>query len=80
MAHLQESGPVPPEGARLLIAGPGPRGWRAVSVWDNPQSLQRFFRGRLTAAYHAASIAPEATTQETFEIHTMVAPELAARK
>lgn len=34
MSHLRDSGPVPPEGARLLIAGQGPEGWRAVSVWD----------------------------------------------
>lgn len=34
MSHLRDSGPVPPEGARLLIAGPGANGWRAVSVWE----------------------------------------------
>ena len=79
MSHLQDSGPVPPEGARLLIAGKGPGGWRAVSVWDDPQTLQRFFTGRLTAAYHAASVSPEATTQETFEVHTLIAPEPAAQ-
>lgn len=80
MSHLHQSGPVPPEGARLLIAGQGPSGWRAVSVWDDPESLQRFFHGRLSAAYQAAGIAPEATAQETFELHTLIAPELATRK
>lgn len=80
MSHMQGSGPVPPDGARLLIAGQRPAGWRAVSVWDDPHALQRFFAGRLTAAYHAASVSPEATTQETFEIHTLVAPEVVADK
>ena len=78
MSHLRDSGPVPPEGARLLIAGPGSEGWRAVSVWDDHQSLQRFFTGRLTAAYHAASVSPEATTQQTFEIHSLIPPERAS--
>lgn len=76
MSHLRDSGPVPPEGARLLIAGQGPEGWRAVSVWDDPQALQCFFGGRLTAAYHAARVSPEATIQQTFEIHSLIAPEL----
>jgi hypothetical protein len=80
MSHLGDSGPVPPEGARLLIAGQGPEGWRAVSVWDDRQSLRRFFAGRLTAAYRAASVSPEATTQQTFEIHSLLAPELAAQR
>jgi hypothetical protein len=80
MSHLRDSGPVPPENARLLIAGQGPDGWRAISVWADPQSLQRLFDGRPTAAYHAASVSPKATTQETFEIHTLLAPELAAQK
>lgn len=78
MSHLYASGPVPPVGAQLLIAGHGPEGWRAVSVWDDPQALQRFFADRLTPAYHAANVSPEATTQETFEIHTLIAPELAS--
>ena len=80
MSHLRNSGPVPPNGARLLIAGYGPEGWRAVSVWEDPESLQRFFAGRLAAAYHAAGVSPEATTQETFEIHTLIGSELAAQR
>jgi hypothetical protein len=78
MSHLRDSGPVPPEGARLLIAGQGEERWRAVSAWDDPEVLQQFFAGRLTAAYHAAGVSPEATSQQTFEIHTVIAPEVAA--
>jgi hypothetical protein len=78
MSHLRDSGPVPPEGARLLVAGQGPEGWRVVSVWDDPEAPQRFFSGRLAAAYHAASVSPAATTQQTFEIHSLIAPELVA--
>jgi hypothetical protein len=80
ISHLRDSGPVPPDGARLLIAGQGPDGWRAVIVWDDPHALQRFFADRLTAAYHAANVSPGATTQQTFEIHSLIAPELAARR
>ncbi len=77
MAHLRSSGPVPPVGARLLIAGQGPEGWRAVSVWEDPQALQDVFAGRLTAAYHAAGVSPEATARQTFEIHSLISSELA---
>ncbi len=76
MSHPRDSGPVPPEGARLLIAGQGPEGWRAIRVWDDAQALQRFFGGRLAAAYHAAGVSPDATIQQTFEIHSLIAPEL----
>ncbi len=34
MEHLSQSGPVPPTGADLLIAGPADGGWRVISVWD----------------------------------------------
>jgi hypothetical protein len=79
ISHLKDTGPVPPEGARLLIAGQGPESWRAVSVWDDRQALERFFAGRLTDAYHAANVTPQATTRQTFEIHSLIAPEPAAR-
>ena len=47
MEHLSESGPIPPDGASLLTAGPANGGWRVISVWDSPESLQRFFGERL---------------------------------
>ncbi len=73
ISHLRDNGPVPPEGARLLIAGQGPEGWRTVSAWEDPQTLQRFFAGRITAAYQSAGVSPEATAQQTFQIHTLIA-------
>lgn len=79
MSHLRDSGPVPPEGARLLIAGRGPGGWRAISVWEEQQSLERFFAERLAPAYAAAGVSPEKTSREIFEIHTLIKPEVAAR-
>jgi hypothetical protein len=54
-------------------------GWRAVNVWNDPEALERFFARRLTAAYHAASVSPETTTQQAFEVHRLIAPELATR-
>ena len=79
MAHLAHSGPVPPDGPRLLIAGRGPDGWRAISVWEEQQSLERFFAERLAPAYAAAGVSPARTSRELFDIHTLVKPEAAGR-
>jgi hypothetical protein len=73
MDHLGTSGPVPPTGASLLVAGPIDGGWRVISVWDSGDSLQRFFGERLTPAYRAAGLSLEAARQSTFEVHTLVA-------
>ena len=73
MDHLGTSGPVPPTGASLLVAGPVDGAWRVISVWDSGESLQQFFGERLAPAYRAAGLSLEAARQSTFEVHTLVA-------
>lgn len=50
-AQLRSSGPVPPEGSRLVIAGPTETGWRVISVWDSLDARDRFYAERLAQAY-----------------------------
>ena len=42
-AHVRSTGPVPPEGARLMLAGPADPGYRVISVWDSEEARDRFF-------------------------------------
>jgi hypothetical protein len=71
MAHLRSTGPVPPQGARIGIGGPGEPGWRFVSLWDSEQDLQRFFADRLAAAYQQAGLSFENVKRTMFEVHTL---------
>jgi hypothetical protein len=64
MARVRESGPVPPEGARLVVAGPATQGWRVVSVWDSE------------AAYREAGLSLDRIERTEFEVHTLVAGDL----
>jgi hypothetical protein len=72
MKHLGQTGPVPPTGARLLAAGPAEGGWRVISIWDSPESLQRFFGERLAPAYQDAGLSLDGAKRSTFEVHTLV--------
>jgi hypothetical protein len=72
MDHLGTSGPVPPTGASLLVAGPIDGAWRVISVWDSGDSLHRFFGERLAPAYRAAGLSLETARQSTFEVDTLV--------
>jgi hypothetical protein len=73
LAHLRGSGPIPPDGARLVMAGPADRGWRVVSVWESQEACDRFFANRLEPAYAEIGLAPGAVSRSTFELHTLVA-------
>jgi len=77
MAHVRSTGPVPPEGARLMLAGPANPGWRVISVWDSEEAFQRFFAERLTAAYEEAGLSLDSVKRTPFEVHTLVAGDLA---
>jgi hypothetical protein len=76
MAHVRDSGPVPPDGARLVIAGPGDPGWRVISVWDSPDAMQRFFVDRLAPAYADAGLSLDGVTRTVFEVHSLIAGDL----
>lgn len=70
MQHLSETGPVPPVGASLLVAGPTDAGWRVISIWDSQDALQSFFTQRLAPAYGKAGLSLEGITRSVFEVHT----------
>ena len=77
LAHVRSTGPVPPEGARLMLAGPANPGWRVISVWDSQEALERFFAERLAPAYEEAGLSFDTVKRTPFEVHTLVAGDLA---
>jgi hypothetical protein len=76
IAHLRGTGPVPPEGARLVLSGPADPGWRVISVWDSEDARDRFFAERLSAAYEAAGLSFGRIKRTQFELHGLVAGDL----
>lgn len=77
LAHVRSTGPVPPEGARLMMAGPASPGTRVISVWDSQEALERFFAERLAPAYKEVGVSFERVKRTPFELHTLVAGDLA---
>jgi hypothetical protein len=77
MAHVRSTGPVPPDGARLVMAGPANPGWRVISVWDSADARDRFFAERLAPAYAEADLALDGIERTEFEIETLLAGDLA---
>jgi hypothetical protein len=77
MAHVRSTGPLPPEGARLVMAGPANPGWKVISVWESAGARDRFFAERLAAAYAAADLALDGIERTEFEIEWLIAGELA---
>jgi hypothetical protein len=76
LAHVGSTGPIPPEGARLMLAGPANPGWRVISVWDSEEARERFFRERLAPAYEDAGLSLDGIERTAFEVHTLVAGDL----
>jgi hypothetical protein len=78
MGHVRAGGPVPPEGARLLLAGPSApeAGWRYISVWESPEDFQRFFAERIAPAYGAAGLDIAPLTRKVFDVQMLVAGDL----
>jgi hypothetical protein len=76
LAHVRSTGPVPPEGARLMLAGPADPGYRVISVWDSEEARDRFFAERLTPAYKEAGLSLDSIKRTVFEVHTLVAGDL----
>jgi hypothetical protein len=75
-AHLRATGPFPPDGQRLLLAGPAEPGWRVISVWDSQQAIERFNTERLAPALREAGVPVDHITRTTYEVHTLVAGDL----
>jgi hypothetical protein len=76
LAHVRSTGPVPPEGARVMLAGPADPGWRVISVWDSDEARERFFAERLAPAYKAAGLSFDSVRRTQFAIHTLAAGDL----
>jgi hypothetical protein len=75
-AHVRSTGPVPPEGARLVLGGPANPGWRVITVWDSADARDRFFAERLTPAYEAAGLSFADTTRTQFDVEMLMAGDL----
>jgi hypothetical protein len=71
--HVRSSGPVPPEGCRLVLVGRE----RAITVWDTPQQRDRFLAERLAPAYRAAGLNLDEVKPTQFEVEMLVSGDLA---
>lgn len=75
-AHVRSTGPVPPDGARLVIAGPANPGWRVITVWDSVDARERFFAERLSPAFEQAGLSFAATKRTQFDVQMLIAGDL----
>lgn len=76
LAHVRNTGPFPPNGARLALGGPADPGWRFISVWDSQEALDQFFTERLAPAYNEAGLSFDRIKRTLFEVHTLAAGDL----
>lgn len=72
-AHVRGSGPVPPDGCRLVLAAKE----RVITVWDSPEDRDRFLDERLGPAYQAVGRSLDEVTRTQFEVEMLVAGDLA---
>jgi hypothetical protein len=75
-AHVRGTGPVPPEGARLVLSGPASPGHRVITVWDSREARDAFFSERLGPAYESAGLSLERVEHTEFEVDMLVAGDL----
>ena len=75
-AHLRGTGPVPPQEARLVLAGPTNPGRRVITVWDSRDARDAFFAERLGPAYESAGLAFGRVEHTEFEVDLLVAGDL----
>ena len=76
LSHVRSTGPVLPEGARLMVAGPANPGWSVISVWDSEQARDQFFAERLAPAYKAAGLSMSSMERTVFDIRALAAGDL----
>jgi hypothetical protein len=74
--HLLSTGSVLPDGARLWLCGPAPRGWRVITIWDSLDARDRFFAERLEPAYRAAGSSFQGVTCAEFKVQMVIAGDL----
>jgi hypothetical protein len=76
MAHVRTTGPVLPEGARLMVAGPGDPGGRVITIWDSNEARERFLSERLSEAYIQAGLSLDSANVTVFEVSKLAAGDL----
>jgi hypothetical protein len=76
MAHVRTTGPVLPEGARLLVAGPGDPGMRVITIWDSNDARERFLSERLSEAYDETGLSLDSAKVTVFEVFKLAAGDL----
>jgi len=76
VTHVRSTGPVPPEGSRLMVAGPTAGGWRVVTVWESDEALERFQAERIRPAYEAAGLSFDDGTRTVFDVQMLTAGDL----
>jgi hypothetical protein len=76
MAHVRTTGPVLPEGARLLVAGPGDPGMRVITIWDSNEARERFLSERLSDAYDETGLSLDSAKVTVFEVFKLAAGDL----
>ena len=75
-ARVRATGPVPPEGARLVLGGPADPGWRVITVWDSVDARDRFFAERLTPAYEETGLSFQAAKLTHFDVQLLSVGDL----
>jgi len=75
-AHVRSTGPLLPDGARLLISGPADPGWRVITVWDSEEARDQFLEQRLAAAYKAAGLSLDNVALTQFDVQLLIAGDL----
>jgi hypothetical protein len=75
-SHMRASGPFPPEGQLLIIAGPADPGWRVITLWDSEDACERFDSERLKPALREADVRVDRMTRKFYEVHTLIAGDL----
>jgi hypothetical protein len=76
MAHVRSTGPVLPEGARLLVAGPADTSMRVITIWDSNEARERFLAERLSEAYDQTGLALGDASVTVFEVSKLAAGDL----
>jgi hypothetical protein len=70
--HLRTTGPVPPEGCRLVLLG----GEYAITVWDTEADRDTFVSQRLRPAYEATGLPVHTLRPKQFVVDTLIAGDL----
>ena len=70
--HLRSTGPVPPEGCRLVVIGLE----CAITVWDTEADRDDFVSKRLRPAYEAMGYSLSNLKRRQFEVESLVAGDL----